>query len=64
MTTEGSKRMIIGAMIAAGAVALLSLSDLIIGVPFAGYSKLMDIMFICSSALVIYLGWDAYQDLR
>jgi len=64
MGAETSKRMIIGSVVAAGIVALLSILDLIIGIPFAGFSMLMDIMFIVAAALVGYLGWDAYQDLR
>ena len=64
MTSEMAKRMIIGSMAAAGIVALLSLLDLVIKVPFAGYSPVMDILFLCSAAIVLYLGWDAYKDLR
>lgn len=66
MSADGSKRMVIIAMVVAGAVALMALSDLIIGVPFGTHEKtlLMDILFIVSSALVLYLGWDAYKDLR
>jgi hypothetical protein len=64
MGAEGSKRMIIGSIAAAGVVALLSVLDLIMGIPFAGYSATMDILFIVAAALVGYLGWDAYKDLR
>jgi hypothetical protein len=56
--------MIIGSMAAAGIVALLAVLDLVIKVPFAGYSPVMDILFLCSAAIVIYLGWDAYRELR
>jgi hypothetical protein len=64
MTAEGSKRMIIGSLAAAGVVALLSVLDLIMGIPFAGFSVLMDILFIVAAALVAFLAWDAYKDLR
>lgn len=64
MTSDMAKRMIIGSMVAAGIVALLSVSDLIIKVPFRGFSPVMDILFLCSAAIVLYLGWDAYKDLR
>lgn len=64
MTSDTAKRMIIGSMAAAGVVALLALMDLVVKVPFAGYSKLMDILFLCSAAIVLYLGWDAYKELR
>lgn len=64
MTSDMAKRMIIGSMAAAGVVALLALMDLVIKVPFAGYSLAMDILFLCSAAIVLYLGWDAYKELR
>ena len=64
MGAEGSKRMIIGSIAAAGVVALLSVLDLVMGIPFAGYSTMMDILFIVAAALVAFLGWDAYKDLR
>ena len=64
MGAEGSKRMVIGSIAAAGVVALLAVLDLVMGVPFAGFSPLMDILFIVAAALVGYLGWDAYRDLR
>jgi hypothetical protein len=56
--------MIIGSMAAAAIVGLLSLLDLVIKIPFAGYNPVMDILFLCSAAIVLYLGWDAYKDLR
>ncbi|MGE0376927.1 MAG: hypothetical protein AB7I48_23730 [Planctomycetaceae bacterium] len=64
MTSDMAKRMIIGSMAAAGIVALLAVMDLIVKMPFAGYSMVMDILFLCSAAIVLYLGWDAYQELR
>ena len=64
MGAEGSKRMIVGSMAAAGVVALLSILDLILGIPFAGFSMLMDILFIVGAAMVAFLGWDALKDLR
>jgi hypothetical protein len=64
MGAESSKRMIVGSIAAAGVVALLAVLDLIMGIPFAGFSKLMDILFIVAAGLVGFLGWDAYKDLR
>lgn len=64
MGAEGSKRMIVGSLAAAGVVALLSLLDLVLGIPFAGYSSMMDILFIVAAAMIAYLAWDAYKDLR
>ncbi|MBX3437045.1 MAG: hypothetical protein KF861_06115 [Planctomycetaceae bacterium] len=64
MTSDMAKRMIIGSMAAAGVVALMALMDLVIKIPFAGYSMAMDILFLCSAVIVLYLGWDAYKELR
>lgn len=64
MGVEGSKRMIVASIAAAGVVAILSILDLVMGIPFAGFSKLMDILFIVSAGLVAFLGWDAMRDLR
>jgi len=56
------KKMIFGSVGAAGLVALLSILDLSLKVPFAGYSLTLDITFLISSAIIGYLGWDAYRD--
>jgi hypothetical protein len=58
--------MVIGSMVVAGLVALAAVSDLVLGVPFTGseHSRLMDILFIVAAAIVGYLSWDAYRDLR
>lgn len=60
---DAPKKMIIGSMAASGIVAALALVDIIIGIPFRG-STMMDIMFIISACLVLFLCWDAWQDLR
>lgn len=59
------KKMVIGSVIVAGIVALLALTDLILGIPFSGseHTKLMDILFIVAAAIVGYLGWEAYKEL-
>ena len=59
------KRVIIGSMAVAGLVAVAALADIFVGFPFSGWSQtgIMDILFIVSAAIVIYLGWDAYRDL-
>ena len=62
MASNLSKNLVFGSFGAAGGVALLSLLDLVLKVPFAG-SVTMDILFILSAAIVGYLGWDAYKDL-
>jgi len=61
--TDAPKKMIIGSMAASGLVALLALVDIIIGIPFRG-STMMDIMFLISAGLVMFLCWDAWKDLR
>ncbi|MFV0446652.1 MAG: hypothetical protein ACK5Q5_24030 [Planctomycetaceae bacterium] len=65
--SDTSRTMIYGSIAAAGVVALASVSDLVTGIPFgfqSGKTWLMDILFLVSSAIVIYLGWDALKDLR
>jgi hypothetical protein len=59
------KKMVIGSVIVAGIVALLALTDLILGIPFSGteHTRVMDILFIIAAAIVGYLGWEAYKEL-
>ena len=58
-----SKNMIFGSMAVAALVGVAAILDLVMEIPFAG-SMLMDIMFIISSALVLFMGYDSYQDLK
>ena len=63
-----SKNLIFGSLSVAGVVALLAVIDLVLSDPFSGGTRstmtmVMDILFIISSALVAYLGWDAYRDM-
>jgi hypothetical protein len=53
-----------GSMGVAGLLLLLFLLDLFLNIPFGGISKSVDIMSILASALVLYLAWDAFRDLR
>ncbi len=68
--SDAPKKMVVGSMVVAGLIALAAVSDLVIGVPFSGnesgktHTFLMDIMFIISAAIVGYLAWDAYRELR
>jgi hypothetical protein len=48
----------------AGLLFLLFALDLAIKIPFSQVSKPVDIIGIVTSALVFYLAWDAYRDLR
>lgn len=60
--TKTIKNMILGSMVAAGLVALAAIADLATGYPFGGKNMVMNIMFIVSAALVIYMAYDSYQD--
>jgi hypothetical protein len=62
MASKLSKNLIFGSFFVAGLVAVLSLLDVVLKWPFAGY-LVMDILFILSAGIVGYLGWDAYRDL-
>jgi hypothetical protein len=68
MASNFSKNLIFGSLSVAGVVALLAVIDLVLSDPFSGGARstmtmVMDILFILSSAIVAYLGWDAYRDM-
>ena len=48
----------------AGLLLLLFLLDLIAGVPFYGLSSMADIFGLLASAIVLYLAFDAYRDIK
>lgn len=48
---------------AAAIVALVTILDLAMGIPF-GRATVFDIMFVISAALVLYLGWESYRELN
>jgi hypothetical protein len=58
-----SKNVIIGSMGASALVAFLAILDLALGFPFRR-SMSMDVMFLLCAAGVIYMAYDAYQDLK
>ena len=58
------KKLCWGSMGVAGFLILLFLLDLVLGVPFGGISKAVDIFGLIASALVLYLAYDAFRDLR
>lgn len=68
--TETPKKMAVGSMVVAAVVAVAAICDLVLHIPFSGgeagaeHVRTMDILFIISAAIVAYLGWDAYRDLR
>jgi hypothetical protein len=53
-----------GSMGVSGFILLLFLLDLILKFPFGGLSMIVDIFGILASAMVCYLAWDAFKDVR
>jgi hypothetical protein len=53
-----------GSMGVAGFLLLLFVLDLVVRFPFGGLNRLVDILAVISCGVVLYLGWDAFQDLR
>jgi hypothetical protein len=58
------RMMCFGSMGVAGLLLLLFVFDLVLGFPFGGSSKVVDIFGLVVSGLVLYLAYDAYRDLR
>lgn len=58
------KNMIFFSMGTAGLVALLSIVDLSVKWPFAGYSLTLDILLLVASAIIGYLSWETYRENR
>ena len=59
-----SKKLIFGSMAAAGVVALLSIVDLALKIPFSGYSTTMDVLYLVAAAIILYMCWDSYRENR
>ena len=59
-----SKNLIYGSMAAAGLVAVLSVLDLAVKMPFAGYSRAMDICFLIAAGIILYMGWETIRENR
>jgi hypothetical protein len=51
-------------MAAAGVVALASILDMALKVPFGGFSLTMDILYLVAAGIVIYLGWESSKENR
>ena len=47
-----------------GFLLLLFLLDLVLKFPFGGLSLVVDVLGLLSCAAVLYLGWDAFKDVR
>lgn len=59
-----SRNLILASMGVAGFVALLTLLDLVLKVPFGGYSPVFDILFLVAAAILLYIGWETYQETK
>jgi hypothetical protein len=53
-----------GSMGVAGLLLLLFLLDVIVQIPFGGLSPTVDIVSVVCCGILIYLGWNAYRDIR
>lgn len=53
-----------GSMGVSGFLLLLFLLDFLVGFPFGKLSILVDLLGVVACGIVLYLGWDAFQDLR
>jgi hypothetical protein len=58
------KWLCLGAMGVAGLLLLVFILDLSIQVPFGRLSGAVDVCTIIASALVFYMAFDAYKDLK
>ncbi len=58
------KWLCIGSMGVAGLLILLFVLDLAMSIPFGGSSFWVDVFGILLSGVVLYLGFDAFKDLR
>jgi hypothetical protein len=58
------KWLCIGSMGVAGLLILLFLLDIFVSFPFGGSSVIIDVFGIVAAAVVLYLGFDAFRDLR
>ncbi len=47
-----------------GLLLILFVLDLVLGIPFGGLSKPLDVILAVACGLGFYLGWDAFQDVR
>ena len=59
-----SKALTIIGMVVAAVVGLAFAMDLAAGIPFDGASKTMDIGSVIAAAILGYLSWDAFREVR
>ena len=63
MSPEKTKQLINASLGISVLIALMTLLDLLAGIPFGGQSTL-DITFLISAAVVAYLAWESLRELR
>jgi hypothetical protein len=59
-----TKNMIFASMGVAGLVAVAAIADMATGNPFGRYSMVMDILYLLGAAIVLYMGYDTYRDIK
>ena len=55
------KRMLLGSMAVSGIVAVTALVDLILELPYSG-RRVLDILFLISAGIIIYMAYEAYKE--
>ena len=58
------KAMSIAGMAVGGLIALVFILDLVLGFPFGGRVKTMDIGFFVCGLILAYLSWNALRDTK
>jgi hypothetical protein len=58
------KALTISAMVIAGLLFVLFALDLAAGIPFGQASMIMDVGVLISSALLGYMGWSVYKEIK
>lgn len=60
---ERSKKIIVGGAVLTVPAVVLAICDLAMGFPYGG-AMVMDILFILAGLTILYMAWDAYQELK
>lgn len=53
-----------GSMGISGSMLLVFVLDLALGIPFGRINFLVDLLASLASAIVLYMSWNAFQDIR
>ncbi len=59
-----NKKLIFGAMGAAGLVALFAILDIVVKIPFGGYSIVMDALYLVAAGIVVYMGLETIREMK